>query len=73
MLRVPDWADVPAAPRLIRPQFGARHFDRSDHPAEFHLSHGDWVGLLLAHGFEILDLVELGPSEGATTDCTFVT
>ena len=34
---------------------------------EFHLSHGDWIRLLRDSGFEVEDLVELRPPEGATT------
>jgi SAM-dependent methyltransferase len=47
--------------RLMRPQAGMYRFDwRSDGGGiEFHLAHGDWVRLLRANGFEILDLIEL--------------
>jgi hypothetical protein len=40
---------------------------------EFHLGYGDWIRLLRANGFEILDLVELRPPAGATTAYDWVT
>jgi len=69
MLCIPDLeADGPAAERLFRPQFGMHRFEWPDSDGvEFHLAHGDWVRLLRANGFEIEDLVELQPPEGATT------
>jgi hypothetical protein len=44
-----------------------------DEEVEFHLSHGDWIRLLRVNGFEIEDLLELRPEEGATTPYPFVT
>jgi SAM-dependent methyltransferase len=51
----------PVGERLVRPQFGLHRLDwRADGGGiEFHLGHGDWLRLLRASGFEILDLVEL--------------
>ncbi len=40
---------------------------------EFHLSHGDWIRLLRANGFEVLELLELRPPAGASTRYSFVT
>jgi len=61
----PD-GDEPAGERLVRPQFGLHRLDCWD-GVEFHLGHGDWIQLLRANGFEILDLVELqAPLEAAT-------
>jgi hypothetical protein len=40
---------------------------------EFHLGYGDWIRLLRANDFEVLDLVELRPPPDATTDYGFVT
>ena len=53
----------------MRPQFGMYRFDwRADGGGiEFHLSHGDWIRLLRANGFEILDLIELQAPEDAET------
>jgi SAM-dependent methyltransferase len=67
VLCAPD--DGPVVERLVRPQFGMHRFDwRSDDGGiEFHLAHGDWVRLLRANGFEILDLIELqAPPEAVT-------
>jgi SAM-dependent methyltransferase len=74
MLCVPDEDDVAAGTALIRPQFGMHRFDWSDpESTEFHLSHGEWIRLLRANGFEVLELLELRPPEGATTSYAFVT
>ncbi len=48
--------------RLLRPQFGMHRFEWPDEPTvEFHLSHGDWIRLFRANGFEVEDLIELRP------------
>jgi SAM-dependent methyltransferase len=47
---------------LQRPQFGMYRFEwpaEEGGGIEFHLSHGDWIRLLRANGFELLDLIEL--------------
>ena len=53
--------DGPVEERLLRPQAGLHRIDWEDDEGgvEFHLGHGDWVRLLRANGFEILDLIEL--------------
>ncbi len=61
----PD-GDEPAGEQLARPQFGLHRLDCWD-GVEFHLAHGDWIRLLRANGFEILDLVELQAPETAET------
>jgi len=69
-LTVPDLeADGPADERLKRPMFGMHASSWPDDPGsvEFHLSHGDWIRLLRANGFEVEDLVEIRAPEGATT------
>ena len=55
--------------RLMRPQFGMHRFEwpDGDDGVEFHLAHGDWIRLLRANGFEILDLVELQAPPDAQT------
>jgi SAM-dependent methyltransferase len=74
MLCVPDEDDVAADERLLRPQFDMHRFEWPDDPTiEFHLSHGDWIRLLRANGFEIEELIELRPPEGSTTEYPFVT
>jgi SAM-dependent methyltransferase len=65
---------VAATERLLRPAFGMHRVEwAGDQGVEFHLSHGDWIRLLRRSGFEIEDLVELRPAEGATTRYPFVT
>jgi SAM-dependent methyltransferase len=56
---------------LQRPQRGLHRLDWSDDgTTEFQLGHGDWVRLLLANGFELLDLIELFADEN-TPDHTY--
>jgi SAM-dependent methyltransferase len=72
MLCVPELDGFPAQDRLLRPQVGMHRFAWSDTPGvEFHLSPGDWVRLLRQSGFEIEDLIEVYPPEGATTRYPF--
>ena len=52
---------------LQRPQFGMHRFEWPEGGVEFHLAHGDWIRLLRASGFEILDLVELQAPPDART------
>ena len=69
-------ADEPATATLERDFFGMHRFEwpQDDPPAvEFHLGHGDWVRLLRATGFEILDLVEIQAPQGMETRYDFVT
>jgi len=66
----PDAAGGSLEPRLGRPQFGMYRFDwggADDGGTEFHLSHGEWIRLLCAHGFEILDLIEVQAPLDAVT------
>ena len=75
MLVIPETDDEgPATDRLIRPQFGMHRFDwPEEQSVEFHISHGDWIRLLRANHFEVEDLIELRPPEGATTTYPWVT
>jgi SAM-dependent methyltransferase len=75
MLCIPDVeADGPATDRLLRPYFGMHRFEWPDDPSiEFHLEYGEWIRLLRANGFEVTDLIEIRPPEGATTRYPFVT
>jgi hypothetical protein len=74
MLAVPDEDDVAAGRELLRPYFGMHRFEwPGEDSVEFHLGYGDWIRLLRANRFEVLDLVELRPPEGATTSYQFVT
>ncbi len=68
VLCVPDAEDAPTAERLLRSYFGMHRFDwPDDGSVEFHLGYGDWIRLLRRHGFEIEDLIEVQPPEGALT------
>jgi hypothetical protein len=72
-LCVPD-GDGAATDKLLRPAFGLHRIEWPNDPGvEFQLAHGDWIRLLLRSGFEIEDLIELRPHEGATTRYPFVT
>lgn len=68
VLTVPETDDAgPAGERLLRPYFGMHRFEWPDDPGvEFHLGIGDWVRLLRANGFEIIDFIEIQAPEGAT-------
>jgi SAM-dependent methyltransferase len=74
MLCVPEQDGLPAEERLLRSAFGIHRMEWPDDPGvEFHLSHGDWVRLFNRNGFEIEDLIEVRPPEGATTRYPFMT
>ncbi len=59
----------PMVEQLVRPQFGMCRFDwrSADSGIEFHLGHGDWVRLLRANRFELLDLIEIQAPPDAVT------
>jgi SAM-dependent methyltransferase len=72
VLCMPDDDEAPAGDRLLRPQFGVYRVEwPDDATVEFHLSHGDWIRLLRANGFEVEDLIELRPPPGATINSTY--
>lgn len=74
MLCVPDEDDVAAGDRLIRDYFGMHRFEWPDDVSvEFHLGYGGMIRLLRASGFEVEDLIEIRPPEGATTRYPYVT
>jgi hypothetical protein len=74
MLCVPAEDDRAAGDRLLRPAFGMYRIEwPTDDSVEFHLSHGDWIGLLRRSGFEIEDLIEIRPGADAKTTYPFVT
>jgi SAM-dependent methyltransferase len=61
--------DVAAVETLQRPQFGMHRFSWPDQGFEYHLPHGEWIRLLRANGFEILDLIEIqAPPDAETHD-----
>jgi SAM-dependent methyltransferase len=65
LLCSPD--DGVAQEALQRPQFGMHRFEWPEGGVEFHLAHGEWIRLLRANGFEILDLIEIQAPAGAET------
>jgi ubiquinone/menaquinone biosynthesis C-methylase UbiE len=75
VLCMPDDESKPTTPELLRTYFGMHRFEWSegDESVEFHLGYGDWIRLLRQNGFEVENLIELRPSEGATTRYPFVT
>lgn len=74
ILCTPAEDGVAATDRMLRPAFGLHRVEWPTDPGvEFHLTHGNWIRLLRANGFEIEDLVELRPPERATTRYPFVT
>jgi SAM-dependent methyltransferase len=56
-----------AEERLVRPQFGMSRFEWPEGGVNYHLSHGDWIRLLRASGFDVEDLVEIQAPPGAET------
>ena len=74
MLCMPDDETQAAGEQLLRPAFGmGRIAWPGDSGVEFHKSHGEWFRILRGAGFEVEDLVEVRPPEGATTRYPFVT
>ncbi len=65
-------AEGPASKTLQRPQRGLHKLEwtEPEPEIEFALGHGDWVSLLRANGFELIDLVELFADEN-TPDHTY--
>ena len=73
MLCMPD-EERAATNELVRPLRGLHRLEWSeDESVNFALSHGRWIGLLRASGFEVEGLVELWPGEGATSDFPYAT
>jgi SAM-dependent methyltransferase len=73
MLAAPELETDCATAHLLRPQRGMHRFEWPDSTGvEFHVSPGDWIRLLRRNGFDVEDLVEVYPPEGATTRYPFV-
>jgi SAM-dependent methyltransferase len=73
MLCMPEEEDASAAESLLRPYFGMHRFEwPDDDSVEFHLPHGELIGLLRECGFEIEALTEIRPPEDAVTRYPFV-
>ena len=66
-------AHGPITPDLKRPYFGLGRTEWPDAPGvEFHLTHGDWIGLLAENGFRVERLDELQVPADAETQYGFV-
>jgi len=66
--------DEAAGDRMVRDYFRPARMEwGTDDSVEFHLGHGDWIRLLRASGFEIVDLIEVRAPVGASTRYAFVT
>ena len=63
---VRDARDKRPGQRLQTDYFGLDRLPRDD-AIEFQLTFGGWIRLLRAHGFEVMDLIEVRPPENATT------
>ncbi|HEU4726714.1 MAG TPA: class I SAM-dependent methyltransferase [Kofleriaceae bacterium] len=73
MLAMPEPEDEAATARLLRPQRAMHRFEWPESSGvEFHISHGEWIRLLRRSGFEVEDLIEIYPPEGATSGYPFV-
>ncbi|HET8605992.1 MAG TPA: class I SAM-dependent methyltransferase [Gaiellaceae bacterium] len=64
ILCAPDDDDAPIGTELVRPYFGMHRFTWEG-SVEFHLGYGDWIRLLRANGFDVLDLIEVQAPAGA--------
>lgn len=69
VLTVPQTdTEGPAADRLLRPYFGMHRFEWSaESGVEFHLGYGDWIRLLRANEFDVVDLIEVQAPKGASS------
>jgi SAM-dependent methyltransferase len=66
-LAVLCWTADDTSETLQRPQRGLHRLDwEDDGSTEFQMGHSDWVRVLRANGFELLDLAELYADETAT-------
>ena len=73
-LCAPDEEGVAATDHLLRPAFGMYRTEWPTDPGvEFHLPHGEWIGLFKRCGFDIEELIELRPPDTASTRYPFVT
>jgi SAM-dependent methyltransferase len=58
--------EIPPTEALRRPYFGMHRFEWDDDGSvEFHLGYGDWIRLLRANGFDIVDLIEIRAPAGS--------
>src|SRR5688572_14427826 len=70
MLCAPDDVNLPAGERLLRPYFGMHRFEwpADDDSVEFHLPHGELIGLLNRSGLELEEMIDVrAPESDAPT------
>jgi SAM-dependent methyltransferase len=73
-LTTPEREGEAATNALLRPAFGLHRLVwPGQKSVEFHLTHGTWIELLRASGFEIEALLEVKPPTSATSSWDFVT
>ena len=73
ILCMPD-EERPATNELLRPLRGLHRLEWSDDDSvNFALSAGDWIRLLRRNAFDVENLLELYPAEGATTRFPYTT
>ena len=66
--------EAPAGTRLVHDYFGSQRFESAeDGSVEFHLGYGDWIRLLRSNSFQVLNLIEIRPHQGANTRFPYVT
>jgi hypothetical protein len=58
MLTAPD-EEEPSGEMLLRGYAGIHRLEWPDESVEFHLTHGEWIGLLRSNGFDVERLAEL--------------
>jgi SAM-dependent methyltransferase len=74
MLCMPELDGVAATNEMVRPYFGLHRLEwPDDDSVNFALGYGDWIRVLRSNGFEVEDLVELRPPEGATSRYPYAT
>lgn len=74
MLCVSDYEADPIGERLLRDYRGMHRFEWPDTAGiEFHLGYGDMIRLLRSSGFEVTDMIELWPPDGAESPFPYVT
>jgi SAM-dependent methyltransferase len=66
-------SEEPAGETLVRPQLGLHRIDWPSTETDFHLPHGEMVGLLRRTGFEVEALHELCAPEGPPDEVHFYT
>jgi SAM-dependent methyltransferase len=65
VLCFPDDEDAPVTTTFEKPYFREHRYAWSDGSVNFYLGYGDWIRLLRAYGFEVLDLIEVQAPEDA--------